>query len=551
MAARNSVAGPPTTGAKSSTAKLPAAKDFLKANKQQPMDARKSKKTAGAHTEQRRASAEAVPGGLNSLLEEYTASLEAPDETTLLKQQIKEMQRRAERAEAAVNSLTAQMVKQSAQIAELIDQLRLQNSARQMPASLAIDVSDAQAEQETEMEGVAADATNSTKRPLSPSPSTSDGEEEGAVKTQPFTVVGKDGKAAKKKQRRASNDAKNDIPSTRATSTPGRSNEAPPADALTNAARQAAPARRRAFAFVLIGLSADQRQQLTSIHKVLGVPNSAIRRTNIMKSGNVIIEPTDETGRATLEATTLPANLQLKPLGGSSRAPATSQYVVLKGVHEEIPAEKIEEILKLPCKRLLSASNGGKPTLKVKVTVKDAARQKEMLMKGVTVGSLHFKAAEYKSENTSTLLCHKCYSPGHIAKVCEQERLCRRCGGGHLVKDCTSPAECINCGGGHEATHPSCPKILQQKDRKEARTLTYAAAAKRSGDKVEMLQLAGCIAACLVAFNKRASASIDHALIYKDVASSVSATYRVSIKPTHVKAQVLQVADTSDATQHE
>ena len=330
MAARNSVAGPPTTGAKSSTAKLPAAKDFLKANKQQPMDVRKSKKTAGAHTEQRRASAEAVPGGLNSLLEEYTASLEAPDETTLLKQQIKEMQRRAERAEAAVNSLTAQMVKQSAQIAELIDQLRLQNSARQMPASLAIDVSDAQAEQETEMEGVAADATNSTKRPLSPSPSTSDGEEEGAVKTQPFTVVGKDGKAAKKKQRRASNDAKNDIPSTRATSTPGRSNEAPPADALTNAARQAAPARRRAFAFVLIGLSADQRQQLTSIHKVLGVPNSAIRRTNIMKSGNVIIEPTDETGRATLEATTLPANLQLKPLGGSSRAPATSQYVVLK-----------------------------------------------------------------------------------------------------------------------------------------------------------------------------------------------------------------------------
>ena len=174
-----------------------------------------------------------------------------------------------------------------------------------------------------------------------------------------------------------------------------------------------------------------------------------------------------------------------------------------------------------------------------------------MLAKEVTVGSFHFKATEYTSESTNTLLCHKCYSPGHIAKVCEMERLCRRCGGGHLVKDCTSPAACINCGEGHEATHPSCPKIIQQKDKKEARTLTYAAAAKRSGDKVEMLQLAGCIASCLVAFNKRTSAGIDQATIFKDVASSVSATYRVNLKPSHVKAQVLQVADTSDSANHD
>ena len=168
------------------------------------MDARKSKKTAGAHTEQRRASAEAAPGGLSSLLEEYTASLEAPDEATLLKQQIKEMQRRAERAEAAVNSLTAQMVKQSAQIAELIEQQHLQNSARQIPSSSAMESIDAQAEQETEMEGVA----NSVKRPLSPSPSTSDGEEEEAVPAPAaYSVVGKNGKTAKKKQRRGSSDA--------------------------------------------------------------------------------------------------------------------------------------------------------------------------------------------------------------------------------------------------------------------------------------------------------------------------------------------------------
>lgn len=35
----------------------------------------------------------------------------------------------------------------------------------------------------------------------------------------------------------------------------------------------------------------------------------------------------------------------------------------------------------------------GKPTHEVKLTVKDPAKQKEMLEKGVTVGSLHFSAA--------------------------------------------------------------------------------------------------------------------------------------------------------------
>ena len=153
-------------------------------------------------------------------------------------------------------------------------------------------------------------------------------------------------------------------------------------------------------------------------------------------------------------------------------------------------------------------------------------------------------------ETGRPLACHKCYALGHIASGCPQpERLCRRCGGGHLVKDCTSPAACINCGEGHEATHPSCPRIQASKEKKEAKTLTYAAAAKRSGDKVEMLQLAGCIASCLVAFNKRTSLGIDQAAIFKDVASGVSATYRVNLKPTYVKAQAQQIADPSATSQ--
>jgi hypothetical protein len=318
-------------------------------------------------------------------------------------------------------------------------------------------------------------------------------------------------------------------------------------------ANAAAPQRRRAFAFVIIGLTEQQKQQYAlSAHSLFGVSNSTIRRANLTKNGNLIVEPADETSRALLQAAPLPANLKLKPLEGGPRAPATSQYIILKGVHPDIDAVKMEEILQLPCKRIFSATNGGKPTHKVKLTVKDPAKQKEMFEKGATVGSLHFTAAPYLGDNTGTFRCHKCYSPGHPARECPHEgRLCRRCGGDHLVKDCTSLAACINCGGAHEATNPSCPVIVASKDKKEARTLTYATAARRSGDKVEMLQLAGCIASCLVAYNRRTAGGADMGDIFKDVASSVSATYRVSLKATHIKAQALQIADPSDAAQYE
>ena len=64
---------------------------------------------------------------------------------------------------------------------------------------------------------------------------------------------------------------------------------------------------------------------------------------------------------------------------------------------------------------------------------------------------------------------------------------------------------------------------------------------------MEMLQLAGFVASCLVAFNKRTDSKADQADIFKDVASSISATYRVNLRPTFIKAQAQQIAAPSDA----
>ena len=167
MATRNNVAG-----ANCAKSTKPQAKDFLKANVQ-AVDSRKSKKSSGANTEQRRASADKLESeGLRELLDDYTASLEAPDEATLLKKQIKDMQRRAERAEAAVERLSAQLDRQSAQIQELINQLKVQN-ATALHQGDALDNQDAV--QEIDMDEAALsthegmDAASSAKRPLSPS----------------------------------------------------------------------------------------------------------------------------------------------------------------------------------------------------------------------------------------------------------------------------------------------------------------------------------------------------------------------------------------------
>ena len=312
------------------------------------------------------------------------------------------------------------------------------------------------------------------------------------------------------------------------------------------------PPRKRAFAFVLLGMNQQQRQQsLLSPHTLLGVSNALIKRTHITKGGNLIIEPIDDAARITIQGATLPPGLTLKPLNGESRSATVSPFVVLRGVQESIETATIETALGLKCKRLLSSANEGKPTQKVKLLVLDEARRKEILEKGVNIGSLHFRATHYINDASGTLQCHKCYSLTHLAKACESERLCRRCGGPHLVKECTSPAACLNCGEEHEATHPSCSKIAEKKERKETKTLTYAAAAKRAGDKIEMLQLAGCIASCIVAYNMQTASHIDQGEIYKDVAKSVSATYRVSLRATHVKAQALQVADPSAAANHD
>ena len=55
------------------------------------------------------------------------------------------------------------------------------------------------------------------------------------------------------------------------------------------------------------------------------------------------------------------------------------------------------------------------------------------------------------------ILSYKCNKPGHLARDCEGEAVCRNCGqSGHIAHDCKNEPVCRKCGrSGHIARNCS------------------------------------------------------------------------------------------------
>lgn len=285
---------------------------------------------------------------------------------------------------------------------------------------------------------------------------------------------------------------------------------------------------------LLQGLSEDQQKNYIYIHTIMGVSNSLIRRATLTKAGNCVITPASEADKATLLATKLPGTLTLKDLADRPTRGKQSPFIVLRGVNLAIDVEIISRELGLPCSRLLSTANEGKPTMKVKVKCLDHQRRKLLLSEGATVGFEHFKASAYEGDSTPTLQCFKCFGIGHIAQSCSKALVCRKCGGAHMASDCTAEnLVCTNCQGPHAATDRSCTHIIAHRESTESKRLTYAAVTSKPADKIDSLRLAACIASTLIKIKSRDNPTdVD---ICNDAALSVAHAYKTNLTAVHVQ----------------
>lgn len=81
-------------------------------------------------------------------------------------------------------------------------------------------------------------------------------------------------------------------------------------------------------------------------------------------------------------------------------------------------------------------------------------------------------------EDEDVVRCYKCCRFGHVAKFCQQEVSCYRCGGKHEGKECQSKrVNCVNCERvrlekrEHEANDWRCPVYIRQVERERSKKI--------------------------------------------------------------------------------
>jgi len=220
-------------------------------------------------------------------------------------------------------------------------------------------------------------------------------------------------------------------------------------------------------------------------------------------------------------------------------------FVVIQGIHPSVTDEELKDELGLPCRRIVSATNNGTVTWKVKVDCLEAKEKSGILKRGgLFIWSQRFRVVDY-IEQPRVAKCSKCQSFDHATSACENEVKCSNCSGSHDRKDCkVSEARCANCEGSHASSSYQCPLIAAAIMDKETKSLDYAAV-KRGGDKIESTRLACSIA---TAFKKilidRLMLKVNEAEICADVATSVSLHYKVDVRAAHVLSMAMKTKQT-------
>ena len=246
----------------------------------------------------------------------------------------------------------------------------------------------------------------------------------------------------------------------------------------------------RVSPLVLEGLSDTDKTNDLLIAQLLGTGRSLVKRTQRSKAGTVLVLPKSMEAREQLLQLKLRDGLVLRPTLGSTRQTARRPpVVILTGVHPSVDVEQLAAECGRKCTRLVSAKLNA-PTWKVKVVCTSTDDRAALLKSGLSVGLERHRCTEYV-EKPTLLQCYQCQSFGHLAAKCTAVQKCRKCGEAHDSRECAAEAiKCANCQGPHTASDFSCPAYQSAQLKKQSSVMSYAAAARKSGDQVECVRLA-------------------------------------------------------------
>lgn len=285
---------------------------------------------------------------------------------------------------------------------------------------------------------------------------------------------------------------------------------------------------------VLEGLSDMEKENPMLIRKLINSTSAAVVRTVKTPRGTVLVFPSSLPSRNELLQLKLRDGLTLRPTKDRKVA-KTNLFVIIQGVHPSIDEKEIGDELQSTCKRIVSAKLNGTPTWKVKMECQSMEEKTKSIKQGVYIGLRHYQVTEYIIRYVVTQ-CFKCQNYGHISSNCTQDIKCPKCAEAHAAIDCTKQVVlCANCGGAHESRSRDCPRYTQEVTKNETKSLSYAHAVKKGGDRVDCIRLASSLAATLVnIIGKRLQLRINSSDICKDVAESISTCYKVDIKGEYV-----------------
>lgn len=136
---------------------------------------------------------------------------------------------------------------------------------------------------------------------------------------------------------------------------------------------------------------------------------------------------------------------------------------VIQGVHKRITNEEMTQAMTVAssitkAERIMKRINGRLEETTCVVITFEAST----LPLSVYMAFTHYHVRLFNQAPTQ---CYNCRGFRHLARVCNREERCARCGSNHNTMECDRPRanfKCVNCEVPHSAAFDGCPKRKQE-----------------------------------------------------------------------------------------